>query len=160
MATNNDYEDDFDDLDETVAPEDNSNLVKQLRKQLREQQKVNKDISEKFESLSKAQKERVVKEVLEAKGVNQKAARLIMKDLEDVNEETVSHWLDDNGELFGLSKPVEVDPQQQIDRAALRQQDIVTQGALSPDKQLDAIQRINDAGTAEEIIAMIQSGNF
>jgi len=160
MATNNDYEDDFDDLDETVAPEDNSNLVKQLRKQLREQQKVNKDISEKFESLSKAQKERVVKEVLEAKGVNQKAARLIMKDLEDVNEETVSHWLDDNGELFGLSKPVEVDPQQQLDRAALRQQDLVTQGALSPDKSLDAIQRINDAGSAEEIIAMIQSGNF
>jgi len=160
MATNTDYEDDFDDLEETSAPEDNSNLVKQLRKQLREQQKVNKDISEKFESLSKAQKERVVKEVLEAKGVNQKAARLIMKDLEDVNEETVSHWLDDNGDLFGLAKPVEVDPQQQIDRAALRQQDLVTQGALSPDKSLDAIQRINDAGSAEEIIAMIQSGNF
>jgi len=161
MATNYlENDDDFDDLEETSAPEDNSNLVKQLRKQLREQQKANKDISEKFESLSKIQKERVVKEVLEAKGVNQKAARLIMKDLDDVNEETVSHWLDDNGELFGLSKPAEVDPQRQLDLAALRQQDIVTQNAMSPDRQMDAEQRINDASSADEIIAMIRSGQF
>lgn len=160
MATNQ-YEDDFDDLEDTPAPQDDSTLLKQLRKQLRDRDKQIKEISEKFESLSRAEKERVVKNVLESKGVNQKAARFIMKDLEDINDESVSRWLDDNGELFGIKKQAaEPDPQQQLDRAALRQQDIVTQGALSPDKSMDALQRINDAASAEEIINMIQSGNF
>jgi len=52
------------------------------------------------------------------------------------------------------------DPQQQLDRAALRQQDVVTQGATTPGKEMDAMQRINDAVSADEIIRMIQSGNF
>ena len=86
---------------------------------------------------------------------------MILNDLSDVTEETVSHWLDDNGDLFGFSKrQEEVNPQQQADLAALRQQDIVTQGALTPDKAMDAMNRINDASSAEEIIRMIQSGNF
>ena len=128
---------------------------------MRDRDKQIKEISEKFESLSRVEKERVVKSVLEAKGVNQKAARFIMKDLEDINDETVNRWLDDNGELFGIKKQAaEQDPQQQIDRAALRQQDIVTQGALTPDRSTDALQRISDAASAEEIIQMIQSGNF
>jgi hypothetical protein len=161
MATNQwTDDDDFDDLDDVKQPGTDSDLVKQLRKQLREQQKHNKEITEKYESLSKNQKERVIKEVLEAKGVNQKAARLIMKDIEDVNEESVNHWLDDNGDLFGLTREEPIDPQQELDRAALRQQDIVTQSATTPGKEMDALQRLNDAASAEEIIAMIQSGNF
>jgi hypothetical protein len=106
------------------------------------------------------QRERVVKEVLDQKGVNPKAARLILKDLDDVNEESVSHWLEDNGDLFGLTQKPAVTQEQQVDLAALRQQDIVTQGGTTPDKQMDALQRINDASSADEIIAMIQSGQF
>ena len=68
--------------------------------------------------------------------------------------------LDDNGDLFGLTKQPAVTQEQQADLAALRQQDIVTQGATTPDKQMDSLQRINDATSADEIIAMIQSGNF
>lgn len=158
MATNTDWEDD--DFETEEEPQDNNNLVKQLRKQLRQQQKEKQELAEKFESLSKTQREAVIKTVLDQKGVNQKAARLIMKDLEDVNEETVSNWLDDNGDLFGLTRQLDENPQQQADLAALRQQDIVTQGALTPDRAQDAVQRINDAASAEEIIAMIQSGNF
>ena len=82
-----------------------------------------------------------------------------MKDLDDITEESVSHWLEDNADLFGIKTEPQVSPEQQLDRAALRQQDIVTQSAVSPDKQMDAMQRINDA-TEEELIAMIQSGNF
>jgi hypothetical protein len=162
MATNDwDDDDDFDTEDEVQQSNDGSDLLKKLRKAKRADEKRIKELTEQLENLSKAQRERVVKEVLTQKGVNPKAARLILNDLSDVNEEAVSHWLDDNADLFGFSKPAEeVDPQQQIDRAALRQQDIVTQGALTPDKQMDAMQRINDAGSADEIIRMIQSGNF
>ena len=121
-----------------------------------------KELTEQLENLSKAQRERVIKEVLETKGVKPGVAKFIAKDLDtDVNEESISKWLDDNADLFGISKEEpQVDPQKQRDLAALRQQDIVTQGAVSPDKEMDAMQRINDASSADEIIAMIQSGNF
>jgi len=162
MATNDwDDDDDFDLEDGAAQSNDGSDLLKKLRKAKRADEKRIKELTEQLEGLSKAQRERVVKEVLNQKGVNPKAARLILNDLSDVNEETVSHWLEDNADLFGLqSKSQEQDPQQQADLAALRQQDIVTQGATTPDKQMDAMQRINDAGSAEEIIRMIQSGTF
>ena len=164
MATNQwtDDDDDFDTEDEAPQQYNDSDLLKKLRKAKRADEKRIKELTEQLESLSKTQRERVIKEVLEQKGVNPKAARFIAKDLDtDVNEETVAKWLDDNGELFGLNKQVpQEDPQKQIDLAALRQQDIVTQGATTPDKQMDSLQRINDATSADEIIAMIQSGNF
>jgi hypothetical protein len=161
MATNNDWEldDDFDDEDTQPQSNDGSDLLKKLRKAKRADEKRIKELTEQLENLSKVQRERVIKEVLDQKGVSPKAARLIMKDLDDVNEESVSNWLEDNAELFGLQTKQEASPEQQLDRAALRQQDIVTQGAITPDKQMDAMQRINDA-TEEELIAMIQSGNF
>ena len=160
MATNQWTEDDDDfDIDDTPTPTNDNDLVKQLRKAMRAKEKENKDLSEKFEALNKMQRERIVKEVLESKGVNAKAARLIMKDLDDVNEETDSHWLDDNGDLFGYNKQAEADPKQQLDLAALRQQDIVSQQGMTPDKQMDAMERINNA-SQDELIAMIQSGNF
>jgi len=161
MATNDWDDDDFDDFEEQQAPATGDDLVKKLRKAKRADEKRIKELTEQLEGLSKVQRERVVKEVLDQKGVNPKAARLILKDLDDVTEESVSHWLDDNGDPFGFTKQAqEADPQRELDLAALRQQDIVTQNGMTPDKQMDATQRINDAASAEEIIAMIQSGNF
>ena len=161
MATNDwDDDDDFDFEDQPQQQAEGNDLLKKLRKAKRADEKRIKELTEQLENLSKVQRERVVKEVLDQKGVNPKAARLILKDLDDVNEESVSNWLDDNGDLFGLTPKPEVTQEQQLDRAALRQQDIVTQGGSTPDKQMDALQRINDASSAEEIIAMIQSGNF
>ena len=161
MATNDWDDDDFDDIEEQQAPATGDDLVKKLRKAKRADEKRIKELTEQLEGLSKVQRERVVKEVLDQKGVNPKAARLILKDLDDVSEESVNHWLEDNGDLFGFTKQAqEADPQRELDLAALRQQDIVTQNGLTPDKQMDATQRINDAASAEEIIAMIQSGNF
>ena len=161
MATNDWDDDDFDDIEDQNTPVMGDDLVKKLRKAKRADEKRIKELTEQLEGLSKVQRERVVKEVLDQKGVNPKAARLILKDLDDVSEESVNHWLDDNGDLFGFTKQAqEADPQRELDLAALRQQDIVTQNGMTPDKQMDAVQRINDAATAEEIIAMIQSGNF
>ena len=160
MATNDWDDDDFDDLEDTPVQVTGDDAMKRLRKAKRADEKRIKELTEQLEGLSKVQRERIVKEVLDQKGVNPKAARLILKDLDDVNEESVSHWLDDNGDLFGLApKPAEIDPQRQADLAALRQQDIATQGAQSPDKQTDVGSRVDNA-SYEELIAMIQSGNF
>jgi hypothetical protein len=155
--SNNYWDEDEDDLDtETEVQMDGSDLLKKLRKAKRNDEKRIKELTEQLEGLSKAQRERTVKEVLEQKGVNPKAQRLILKDLDDVTEESVNNWLVDNGDLFGLLQP-EVNEEQEINRAALRQQDIVTQLGMNPDRAEDLLMRINNAASAEELNQIIYS---
>ena len=139
---------------------DGDNAMKQLRKAKRADEKRIKELTEQLDTFNKAQRESVIKKVLETKGVSPKAARLIMNDLQEVSEDTVANWLDDNAEVFGLQVAPKEDAANNIDRAALRQQDIVTQQAITPDRADDALQRLNNAESAEEIIAMIQSGDL
>ena len=152
-----DEEDDDLDTESQSFGATESDLLKKLRKAKRADEKRIKELTEQLEGLSKAQRERVVKEVLEKKGVNQKAARLVLKDLDDVNEESVSHWLDDNADLFGIKMQKEEAPVSQQDLAQLRQQDVLTQGAVTPDRGLDIEQRLNQAGSAEELLSILQS---
>ena len=153
--SNNYWEDEDEDQDNDV-PLQGDDLVKKLRKAKRADEKRIKELTEQLEGLSKVQRERVVKEVLEKKGVNLKAQRLILKDLEDISEESVNNWLDDNGELFGLSKP-EVSEEQQVNRAALRQQDILTQNSLTSERTDDIESRIANAQSADEILSILRS---
>jgi len=135
---------------------DGSDLLKKLRKAKRNDEKRIKELTEQLEGLSKSQRERVVKEVLEQKGVNPKAQRLILKDLDDITEESVNNWLEDNGDLFGLVQP-EVNEEKELNRAALRQQDVVTQLGMTPDRADDLLSRINNAASAEELNQIIYS---
>ena len=159
--SNNYWDEDEDDTDITNEPMDGSDLLKKLRKAKRADEKRIKELTDQLEGFSKAQKEAVIKKVLENKGVSPKAARLIARELEgDFTEDSVSNWIDDNAEVFGLQTQQEEQPANTLDRAALRQQDIVTQQAITPDRAADSLLRINNAASAEEIIAMIQSGEF
>ena len=155
--SNNYWDEDEDDLDtDNEVQMDGSDLLKKLRKAKRNDEKRIKELTEQLEGLSKAQRERTVKEVLEQKGVNPKAQRLILKDLDDISEESVNTWLEDNGDLFGLTKP-EVNEERELNRAALRQQDVVTQLGTSPDRAEDLLSRINNAASAEELNQIIYS---
>jgi hypothetical protein len=156
--SNNYWDEDEDDLDtDNEVQMDGSDLLKKLRKAKRNDEKRIKELTEQLEGLSKAQRERTVKEVLEQKGVNPKAQRLILKDLEDVSEESVNTWLDDNGDLFGLTKEPAVTQEQEVNRAALRQQDILTQGSLTPDRAEDLEAKISNAQSAEEILSILRT---
>jgi len=155
--SNNYWDEDEDDQDtDNETQMDGSDLLKKLRKAKRNDEKRIKELTEQLEGLSKSQRERVVKEVLEKKGVNLKAQRLILKDLDEVSEESVNNWLDDNGDLFGLTKAPEVSEEQELNRAALRQQDVVTQLGTTPDKAQDLMNRVMNAATAEELTQLIQ----
>jgi hypothetical protein len=157
--SNNYWDEDEDDLDiDTITGnESGSDLLKKLRKAKRADEKRIKELTEQLEGFSKVQRERTVKEILEQKGVNPKAARLVLKDLDEVNEESVNNWLEDNGDLFGLA-PTEGAPKaNEYDRAALRQQDAVTQGAITPDRAENIEQRLNAAESAEEILSILRS---
>lgn len=153
--SNNYWEDEEDDFD-TNDNLDGNDLVKKLRKAKRSDEKRIKELSEQLEVFLKEKKESTVRQVLEKKGVNAKAARLIMKDLDDVNEETVNSWLDDNADLFGI-KTADAPAVDKNDLAALRNQDILTQGAVTPDKAEDFEMRLNNASSAEEILSLLRS---
>jgi hypothetical protein len=158
--SNNYWDDDEDDLDtDNDVQLDGSDLLKKLRKAKRADEKRIKELTEQLEGFSKSQRERTVKDVLEKRGVNPKAIRLILKDIDDVSEESVNNWLEDNGDLFGLNVSPEAPAENDIDRAALRQQDVATQGALSPNRADDYSMKLENATSAEEIIAMINAQN-
>jgi len=157
--SNNYWEDEDDELDTIEeAPMDGSDLLKKLRKAKRADEKRIKELTEQLEGFSKAQREAIVKSTLEKKGVNLKAARLVMKDLDDINEDSVSNWLNDNADLFGLAQaPEESSVMSQEDRAALRNQDALTQNAVSPDRANDIEYRMSQATSEEDILAILRS---
>ena len=156
--SNNYWDEDEDDLDtNNEAQMDGSDLLKKLRKAKRNDEKRIKELTEQLEGLSKVQRERVVKEVLEKKGVNAKAARLVLKDLDDVNEESVNTWLDDNADLFGIKIDKEEPKVNEIDKAALRQQDILTQNAMTPDRAEDLNLRIDNADSMDALLDVLRS---
>ena len=154
--SNNYWDEEDDDLDtDNEAQMDGSDLLKKLRKAKRADEKRIKELTEQLEGFSKAQRESTVKSILEKKGVNQKAARLILKDLDgEFSEESVSNWLDDNADLFGIEVSQKRDEQ---NLATLRQQDVMTQGAVTPDRAQDLEQRMDNASSMEELITLMQS---
>ena len=153
--SNNYWDDEDDDLDTNEFAGDGSDLLKKLRKAKRADEKRIKELTEQLETFTKAQREQVVKETLTKKGVSEKAARLIMKDLDEVNEESVSRWLDDNGDLFGLKK--EESALNQAELAALRQQDVLTGNAYTPEQGMDLDQRLAQAQSPDEILSILRS---
>jgi hypothetical protein len=136
---------------------DGSDLLKKLRKAKRADEKRIKELTEQLEGFSKTQREAIVKSVLEKKGVNLKAARLVMKDLDDINEESVSNWLEENADLFGLTVNEDASKITQEDRAALRNQDLVTQNAMTPDRANDIEYRMSQATSEEDILSILRS---
>ena len=154
MSNNYWDEEDEDQDTDTDAQLDGSDLLKKLRKAKRADEKRIKELTEQLEGFSKAQRESTVKSILEQKGVNQKAARLILKDLDgDFSEESVTNWLDENADLFGIEVSQKPDSQ---NLATLRQQDVMTQGAVTPDRAQDIEQRMNNASSMEELMALMQ----
>ena len=155
MSNNYWDEEDEDQDTDTDAQLDGSDLLKKLRKAKRADEKRIKELTEQLEGFSKAQRESTVKSILEKKGVNQKAARLILKDLDgEFSEESVSNWLDDNADLFGIEVSQKRDEQ---NLATLRQQDVMTQSAVTPDRAQDLEQRMDNASSMEELITLMQS---
>ena len=156
--SNNYWDEDEDDID-TQIPNTEEGAMKQLRKAKRADEKRIKELTEQLETFTKAQRESVIKKVLETKGVSPKAARLVAREIEgDFTEETVSNWIDDNADVFGLQVQQE-QPANTLDRAALRQQDMVTQQAMTPDAEQNLAYQVDNA-SEEELLAMIYSGKL
>ena len=156
--SNNDYEDDDFDF-EDYSSNQNNDLVKQLRKAAKQKDKELQELRSQFESISKANRERVIKDALESRGVNSKIAKFIPTDI-DPTEESLSKWLDENGDVFGFSttesNQASVDPAQ---AAAYKKMNSVTEQGLTPDASDDIMRRLMSANSKEELDEVIrQSG--
>ena len=152
----NNYWDEEDEDQDTEINLTGDDLVKKLRKAKRADEKRIKELTEQLETFSKAQRERTVKEVLEKKGINAKAARLILKDLDDVTEESLNGWLQENGDLIGYQAEVKDEAKQQ-NLAALRQQDVIAQSGISPERANELEMKLDNAQSADELLAFLRS---
>ena len=106
-------------------------------------------------SLTKTQRERIIKDTFAQKGVNAKIAAFVPADLE-ASEDAISGWLEEYGDVFGVQTPQKTELSQQ-DIASLRQMDSVTNNAISPDRAEDIFMRIENATSAEELNSIIYS---
>jgi hypothetical protein len=68
------------------------------------------------------------------------------------------NWLDDNGDLFGYTRDAQEQSITDVDRATLRQQDIITQNAGTPSRAEDLEARLGgEFNSQEELIAFLRS---
>jgi len=157
MSNNRDnyWEDEEEEDTEQYDFTSDTDLVKKLRKALKAEQKKAKDLESSLGELTKAQRERVLKDVLTSKGVSMKVAQFIPKDL-DASEDAINSWLEENGDVFGFT--VEKKPAvQERDIASLRQMDAVTQGAFAPERADEILMKIDNAESADELLGFLRS---
>jgi hypothetical protein len=151
--SNYDYEDD-DDFDTNDSSND---LVKQLRKASKQKDKELNELKAQFESLNKAQRERAIKDALASRGVNSKIASFIPQDI-DPTEESVSKWLEDYADVFGIeTSQTQTQPNvNPNDAAAYKRMTNSADSGVSPEHNGDIMQRLMNANSKEELDEVIR----
>ena len=151
--SNYEYEDEDDDITTDLS----NDLVKQLRKAAKQKDKELQELRSQFENLSKGQRERAIKDLLASRGVNSKIASFIPQDI-DPTEESLSKWLDDNGDVFGIESgqtqaTPNVDPSQ---AAAYKRMTNTADSGASPEHNTDIMQKLLNANSREELDEVIR----
>ena len=155
--SNYDYEDD----DFDTPSNDGGDLVKQLRKTAKQKDKELAELKAQYESLAKANRERAIKDALASRGVNPKIASFIPQDI-DPTEESVSKWLSDYSDVFGVEQAAP-DAKPNIDPAQARQYQKMTntvQQGITPDPGEDIMRRLLNANSREELDEVIKSSGL
>ena len=147
MSQNNEYDDEFDDFGD-----EGTDVVKQLRKVNRTLEKRAKELEQELKGLQTQTRQRTVKDVLQAKGINPKIAAFIPQDI-DTSEDAINGWLNEYGDVFGVNSNAnsEQASNNSIDVSAnTRINQVVSTGQV-PDVDADAMAKILSAGNAEEL---------
>lgn len=99
-----DENDDFDEEQRSDGPADLRKAHRAATRKLKELEKQLAERDEQIKSLSGQVRGKSISDVLQAKGVNPKVAKLIPDDVEP-SEESVSKWLDDWADVFNINVP-------------------------------------------------------
>jgi hypothetical protein len=158
MSNNKEWYDDDDIFgdDDSNESYDSDKGIGNLRKADRAKSKRIKELESELENLRKFQRDSVVSSVLSEKGVNPKIASFIPADIAS-DAEAIDAWLNENGEIFGYvrdepRRESNIDPD---DLQAFRRIERASNSAVSPDDVNDMASRVNNAQSAEELIALI-----
>ena len=161
MSNNNqewleDDELDVEDYSDEPQRGSSDDVLKKVRRAERAKDKQLKEALSELESLRKFQRESTISQVLNEKGVNPKVAKFIPGDIE-LSADSISEWLNDNGELFGFAAPAKESPVSREDMGALQQMGMVASGAITPDDVNDAFSMVNNAQSAAELLDYLYS---
>jgi predicted RNase H-like nuclease (RuvC/YqgF family) len=148
MATNYEYDDEDDDFGN--EPQD---VVKQLRKVNRTLEKRLKELEQEATTLKVQTRQRTVKDVLSAKGINPKVAAFIPQDM-DTTEEAVSEWLAEYGDVFGIQSTEETQTKETASDAQRRIQNVMQTGT-PPGVDEDALAKILNATSAADLSSIL-----
>jgi hypothetical protein len=143
---------DEDDEDYTPTYDNDTDLVKKLRKALKAEQRRTKELESNLGELSKAQKERILKDVFTSRGVNAKIAAFVPNDIE-ANEEAISAWIDQYADVFGIQQDAPKVSQEDI--ASMQKMNNVLTNAEAPGASDDIANRLANAGSEEEILNIL-----
>ena len=150
--SNYDYEDD----DDFTTDDSSNDLVKQLRKASKQKDKELNELRSQFESLSKGQRERSIKDALASRGINPKIASFIPQDI-DPTEESVSKWLEDYADVFGIETSQTQTPNvNPADAAAYKRMTNSADSGASPEHNGDIMQKLMNANSKEELDDVIR----
>jgi hypothetical protein len=149
--SNYDYEDDDDFTEDT-----SNDLVKQLRKASKQKDKELNELRSQFESLSKGQRDRTIKDALASRGINPKIASFIPQDI-DPTEESVSKWLEDYADVFGIEVSQTQTPNvSPADAASYKRMTNTADSGSSPEHNADIMQRLLNTNSREELDEVIR----
>ena len=145
--------DEEDDDDFTPSFDSDTDLVRKLRKDLKQAQKRNKELEGSLGELSKSQRERIIKDAFASKGVNPKIASFVPQDI-DASEEAINAWLDNYADVFGI-KTEEKQAVSQQDIASMQRMNNALTGAEAPGASDDLANRIANANSEDEILSIL-----
>ena len=150
--SNYDYEDDDFEMDSS-----GNDLVKQLRKATKQKDKELAEMKAQFETLNKAQRDRAIKDALASRGVNSKIAAFIPQDI-DPTEESVSKWLEDYSDVFGIeTNQTQATPNvNPADAAAYKRMTNTVETGVSPEHNDNIMQKLMNANSREELDDVIR----
>ena len=145
--------DEEEDDDFTPSFDSDTDLVRKLRKDLKQAQKRNRELEGSLGELSKAQRERIIKDAFASKGVNPKIASFIPNDI-DASEEAIAAWLDNYADVFGI-KTEEKQAVSQQDIQSMQRMNNALTGAEAPGASDDLANRIANASSEDEILSIL-----
>jgi len=148
MATNYEYDDEDDDTSTDTG-------INQLRKVNRALEKRAKELEQELLGLKSQTRQRTVKDVLQAKGLNPKIAAFVPADI-DTSEEAINNWISEYGDVFGAVTQAENQPTQQSQdvTAQARINNMVATGQ-APNLDTDSMSRVLQAKSRDELDALL-----
>lgn len=148
MATNYEYDDEDDETTQDGG-------INQLRKVNRALEKRAKELEQELLGLKSQTRQRTVKDVLQAKGLNPKIAAFVPADI-DTSEESINNWINEYGDVFGAVTQAENQPIQQSQdvTAQARINNMVATGQ-APSLDQDSMSRVMQAKSRDELDALL-----